>query len=169
MLPPQEVLVEKSPSNMFKVSWLLNLFSIGRQARFILILKSPVTNTHFEQPRKCPNVELCASMDPALRDKNRSFEGDGVQWLASLTIAEIGTLQQCSTKKGHELLVNKASTCEGFNLMRARVDYTDKWVQSHERLLEQDLKKYGEIGRNSVRVIRYEQLAEAPCTCESFQ
>ena len=160
--------MEKSPSNIFKVSWLLNLFSIGHQARFILVLKSPVTNTHFEQPRKCPNVELCASMDPVLQDKNQSFEGNRVQWLASLTTAEVGTLQRCAAMKGHEVLVNRASTCEGFNLMRARMDYADKWVQSHERLLDHDLNKYGEMARKSVRVLRYEQLAETPCTCEKL-
>jgi len=62
------VLVEKSPTNIGKTRWLASVFQpIAKSIRFLIIVKSPVTNSHFAMPRHCPGDSDCSVGDNLLR------------------------------------------------------------------------------------------------------
>ena len=90
-----------------------------------------------------------------------------------MTTAEVKGLQECADSHEQKEKRSEAKKQRGdgascltdFNLLRARVEYAEKWVESHEKVLDW-LTAANDTRRAAVRVLRYEQLAESPCTCQ---
>ena len=152
-------LVEKSPPNLLKVRWLSQLFApLARSPpKFLLVVKDPVANGHFEEPRACYDYSRCDPAHPPTRTEAVRKAGGG------FALREV----PMACKREHLACAAKG------NLLRARVAFVESWVRDHERLLA-DLRTWGAgdgAGPKSnstwvpVRVVRYEQVAR-PCFCQ---
>ena len=90
-----------------------------------------------------------------------------------MTTAEVKGLQECADSheqkekrsEAKKQRMDGASCLTDFNLLRARMEYAENWVESHEKMLDR-LTAANDTRRAAVRVLRYEQLAESPCTCQ---
>lgn len=122
-------------------------------------------------PHRCPDYELCASkihQQPA---------GKTHDWLqAGLKTADVKGLRACADsheqkEKRDEVKkqrLDSAGCLTDFNLLRARMEFADKWVETHEDILDWLTAQTDTTRRAAVRVLRYEQLSESPCTCRKL-
>ena len=164
-------LVEKSPPNLLKTRWLAQVFassgssgSFGglgggsghgagfggvRQTRFLIVVKAPVTNSHFAGPRRCPDVESPAFNPPP----GAGVEEDCNPLLHGLDLGGGGgggassTTASSESAKARRAALTRVAASRGChathdlcgrprNLLVARMAYLEHWLLAHEAFLE---------------------------------
>jgi hypothetical protein len=137
-------LVEKSPPNFLKMRFLSQLFSVYYPCKFLIILKDPIGNSHFDHPRVCaPDV----------------LKGDCSKTVLSMifgmkTDSETSKIVSCIEEKNH---------CR--DSLSSKLYYLAQWLTGHETMLSH-LSSWS-TSKEQVRVVRYEHLFDA-CVCEKL-
>jgi hypothetical protein len=137
-------LVEKSPPNFLKMRFLSQLFSVYYPCKFLIILKDPIGNSHFDHPRVCaPDV----------------LKGDCSKTVLSMifgmkTDSETLKIVSCIEEKNH---------CR--DSLSSKLYYLAQWLTGHETMLSH-LSSWP-TSKQQVRVVRYEHLFDA-CVCEKL-
>jgi hypothetical protein len=99
------------------VRWLAEVFAPAKQVKFVLVVKDPIANAHFETPQKCVDTTAAAC---------QGLSGPAPRFSPSKLCPESRAL--CSGSRANRLW--------------ARYRYALTWVEDHERVAR-DLRTWG--------------------------
>jgi len=135
------------------VRWLAEVFSPAKQVKFVLVVKDPIANAHFERPQKCWDVTSVPCRDyfsalaaaPAAATAATHSRGNGDSAAAAApSMKATSRLPLVTSSAPPKQCAASHALCQGQRGHRlwARYMYARQWVEDHERLVR-DLQSWG--------------------------
>jgi hypothetical protein len=143
--------IVRTLNDNMQVRWLAEVFSPTKQVKFVLVVKNPVANAHFERPQKCwdvtalPCQDYFAALAASAAAPAITIHSDGGGDGADAATAAASRLPVLSSTPPLKQCPASHALCQGQrgNRLWARYMYARQWVEDHERLVR-DLQAWDE-------------------------